>query len=204
MSLLSRPWVEWPQIAVTLNPIKGLSDEYQWFCDLALARRESGKKLSVASWRIRNEGRPIKGREAILFEVYGPRYFERSRRFPDVVDEVLLFAHGALPIAVSPSICKPLLLSEARRTERERGEKLDRTDVFLLREKSRWVDLAFLRRRAGAPAFSGLSDRPENRVVEALVRFDSLALSLGIDRSMTVPQLLDWQDTLKGREHGLR
>lgn len=199
LSLLSRSWVEWPQVAISLNPVKGLSDEYQWFCDLALARREPGKRsVTVVSWRIRNEGRPIRGREAILFEVGGPLYFEQSRRFADVVDEVLLFVRGALPIAVSPGICKPLLLSEARRSERESGERLDRTDAFLLREKSRWVDLALLRRRAGAPAFSGLSDRPDSRVVEALVRFDALAGALAIDRSMTVPQLLDWQDTLKG------
>jgi hypothetical protein len=198
--LLDLPWGRWPQVALTLNPVVGQSDNYSWFCDIALARRDPpDRRVEIWSWRIRNEGRGFKGREALLFHGTGPRYFESAAFFKDVVDEIAQIAKGALPVAVSPGICKPLLLAEIKRAERDLERDVDRDRVYLFRPGSRWVDLALWRRKAEGRPFSGLAASVEARVSEALTRLPELQTELGIDPTLTVPALLDWQESLKGR-----
>lgn len=197
---LRAPWIEWPRVAVSMNPVKGVSDDFVWFCDLAIARQDPGRKPSVVSWRIRNEGRAFKASEAILYQTVGcdSGYLRQAVLFREIVPEIQLYARDALPIAVSPKICRPLLHAEVRRVERQMKERVDRSGVFLIREASRWLDLGFLRLKGRVlPMFGGTSVPIVERVEEALRRVDSITKAMGADPTIGVPALLDWQDDLR-------
>lgn len=191
---LDRPWVEWPIVGVTLNPIKGEHDTYVSFCDLTMARMEHGGAISYFDTRVKV--RSFRDYETIRFKTIGWDYHARSRKIEDVLEEVSSFARGAVPAAVNPKLCSGLLHRSVRMA-RAGGWSCDMTGLFVLREKSRWIDLGEWRRCAEkgghevAP-FSGLAVSGIDRVTEALRSLHKLAKLVGIKDDWTIRQVLDY------------
>lgn len=205
--MINRPWTEWPLVGVTLNPIKGPHLDYYAFCDLCVLRRTpDGVTETVVDSRVRCLTRwgdvrcigDFTSEETERFDLVGYRYPAAARPAKDVLEAVCFGARGSLPVAVNPKVCQRLLY-KAVRLEEGAGPVFDRSEVFVLRERSRWVNLGAWMRHAKADGFSGLKLAPKPRVVEALDRLPVLAAKLGIDPKWTVKELLDWQDRITPR-----
>jgi hypothetical protein len=201
---MTKPWTEWPLVAVSLNPIKGWQPDYYGFCDLCIVRQEpGGAREVVLDCRVR--AMPLKGdalrclgeftaAETVRFDLVGWGYQRVARDLPDVLQAVAFGCKDALPVAVNPKLCRRLL-HRAVRVNEGMGHHLNKSGVFILREKSRWIDLG-LWKVGTSQSFSGLRVSPAERVTEALDALPLLANTLGAHPDWSVSQLFDWQERL--------
>lgn len=191
--MIDRPWVEWPRVAISMNPIRAWHQEHYGFCDLALVRREPDGSTEQFSWRIRQAD--FNADETLRYSIIGWDYQREAVEYEEVAVTVADVARGALPVALNATLGRKLMLLATRRAESRLRARVDRTGCFLLRERSRWVDLARWKRAAGVETW-GHAPTPTARAHGALAAMDAWAERLGVDRAWTVPRLLDWQEVL--------
>jgi hypothetical protein len=203
---MDRHWTEWPIAAVSLNPIKGEQRDYYAFCDIAVVLQlPSGIRETVVEARTRcltrwGEHRCIgdfTAAETVRFDLVGWRYIQAAREVRGVLEAICFGVKGAIPLAVNPALCRKLLHKAVRVEEGPKRDLFDKEGVYMLRERSRWIDLGRWRRAVPqAEPFSGFTLSPMGRVVEALDRLPTLAQAVGADPFSTVSELLDWQERL--------
>jgi len=132
--------------------------------------------------------------ETIKFDLVGWRYQQAAREMGDVLDTLCFGVKGAIPVAVNPKLCRKLLHKQVRLEEGQK-HRFQKDGVYMLRERSRWIDLGAWRRAVPqSEPFSGLAVSPRARVIEALDRLPALAQAIGADPFSTTSELLDWQE----------
>jgi|GEM_PF-3458897 len=193
-------WHEHPIAGVSMNPIKGSLFDYYGFCDLAvLVQRPGGHVETIVDCRTRVAVSPLLGNftdaETVRFKIIGFSYATEAVPVLGTLKTICMGTRDCVPVAVNSRLCSKLL-HRAVRLDEGQGHKFDKKGVFMLRERSRWIDLGLWRLNAGAERFSGTSITPKERVLEAIDRMPKLAIALGIDPSWTLSELLDWQEKL--------
>jgi hypothetical protein len=203
---MNRHWTEWPIAAVSLNPIRGEQRDYYAFCDICVVlHHPTGIRETVVDCRTRCLTRwgehkcigDFTSLETERFDLVGWRYLQAAREVRGVLETICFGVKGALPMAVNPALCRKLLYKAVRLEEGPKRDLFDKDGVFMLRERSRWLDLGRWRRAMPqAEPFSGLKATPLVRVHEALDRLPIYSAALGTDPFSTVSELLDWQERL--------
>ena len=204
MSFADESWTKVPLAGVTMNPVRGPNKAHYGFVDLCvLLRRPDGSTETVVDCRTRARDNPnqlgeFTADETERFRINGFAYAQNAHRVAPIISTISAYTRNTLPVSANPSLCRKLLCNAARLT----GAPVDNAGVFLLRERSRWIDLGLWRLNAkerqlpGAEPFSGLLLPPKERVEWMFARLPALASSLGVEPDWSVKQLLDWQDTL--------
>lgn len=204
MSFAEECWTKVPLAGITMNPVCGPNKAHYGFVDLCvLLRRPDGSVESVVDCRTRARDNPnqigeFTADETERFRLNGFAYAQNAHRVAPIISALSAYTKLSLPVAVNESLCKRLLCNAARLT----GAQVDNAGVFLLRQRSRWINLGLWRfnaeerRLPSAERFSGLLLPPRARVEEMFARLPALAASLGVDPKWSVKELLDWQDTL--------
>jgi hypothetical protein len=203
---LSAPWTECPLVGVTMNPIRGTKDAYHSFVDLCIVRSFNGKHETVVDCRTRASDEDhwlgsFSDREMRQFKLDGMSYAREAKKVGPILAGLHQFVAGCIPVSANVRLCRDLLCRAARHAEGA-GIRVERTNVFLLREKSRWIDIGLWRRTAErrklpfAEPFCAIDVKPRVRVESMLDRVPLLAKSLDIDPKWTIKELLDWQDEL--------
>lgn len=204
MSFAEECWTKVPLAGITMNPVCGPNHTHYGFVDLCvLLRRPDGSVESVVDCRTRARDNPnqigeFTADETERFRLNGFAYAQNAHRVAPIISALSAYTKLSLPVAVNENLCKRLLCNAARLT----GAPVDNAGVFLLRQRSRWINLSLWRfnaeerRLPSAERFSGLLLPPRARVEEMFARLPALAASLGVDPRWSVKELLDWQDTL--------
>lgn len=204
MSFADERWTDVSLAGVTMNPVRGANKAHYGFVDLCvLLRRPDGSVESVVDCRTRARDNPnqlgeFTADETERFRINGFAYAQNAHSVAPIISTLSAYTRNTLPVSANQRLCKRLLCNAARLT----GAQVDNAGVFLLRERSRWIDLGIWRLNAekrqlpSAERFSGLLLPPRARVEEMFSRLPALAASLGVDPKWSVRELLDWQDRL--------
>lgn len=192
------PWTKLPLVGVSMNPIKGPHIDYYSFCDLAvLIRRPDGTIETVVDCRTRclpPDGHTLgnfTAEETLKYNLVGFDYAQAAKDVGPLLTSIAWASKGCVPLAIHSQVCRALL-HRAVRMEEGRGTTFDKKDAFVLREKSRWIDLGLWRLNSGAERFSGALS-PRERLLDAFDRMPALAKDLRIAPHWTLPELLDFQ-----------
>lgn len=200
---MNGPWSSYPIVGVTMNPIKGSHFDFYAFCDLAvMIRYPAGNTEIVVDARTRcipptDEIRRLgefTSEETIKYKLFG-EYAKEAREVADLLKTISVHCRGCIPMAVNAQICKSLLHKSVRIAEGG-GHVYDKRDVFVLREKSNWIDLGLWRINSGSERFSVHPVPPVDRLHSAFNRLPVLARELRVPDRWTLKELFAWQGGL--------
>lgn len=203
MSISDIKWTSLPLVGVSMNPIRGPHSDYYAFCDLAVAiLYPDGKTETVVDARTRcipahDEVRRLgdfTADETKKYNLFG-EYAKTARPVEDLLHVISANCKGCVPLAINAPLSKRLL-HRAIRVAEGTGSSFDKKDVFVLREKSNWLDLSLWRINTGAERFSGHPTPPRDRLTEAFGRLPALAAEAKVSPKWLLPELFKWQGAL--------
>lgn len=198
------PWTKLPIVGVSLNPIWGPHVTPYAFCDLAVAiLYPDGLIETVVDSRTRcipSDASDVRrlgeftAEETRKYNLFG-EYAKEAREVSDLIHVISNSCKGCVPLAINARMSKDLLHRSVRVAE-GRGLKFAKQEVFVLRERSNWIDLGLWRLNAGAERFSVHPTPPLARLREAFSLVPVLAEKVGARSDMTLPELFHWQGGL--------
>lgn len=202
MSIADVKWTSSPLVGVSMNPIRGPHATYYGFCDLAVViLYPDGNTETVVDCRtrcipatddIRRLGE-FTAEETKKYNLFGD-YARDARDVGDLIKTISVSCKGCIPLAINVQLCKTLLHRSVRIAEA--SATFDKKDVFVLRERSNWIDLGLWRINTGAERFSVHPTPPRERLLEAFARLPSLIDEAKVSRNWFPNELFKWQGGL--------
>lgn len=199
MTATETPWGDWPLAFVTLVPTRKAdlvtnAAEFDRFTQIGVLRAERFAPVDSLISSVRHHAFTICDPDELAI-VTSESYKRHAPPFEKLVEPLVEIVDGAIPVSLNPALVKRLLHSEFALAERRLNTKVDRTTLFALRPKSRWIDLGLWRRAAGdARAWPSLYSPPEEKLAAMMERMKAYSTSL-VDRGWTVKRLMEWQES---------
>lgn len=193
------PWGDWPLAFVTLVPTRkadqiDASPNFDRFTQIGVLRAERFAPVDSLISSVRHHVFTIVDLEELSL-VTSESYKRHAPTFDKLVEPLVEIVDGAIPVSLNPTLVKRLLHSEFSLAERKLKQTIDRTTLFALRPKSRWIDLGLWRRIAGdARAWPNLYAPPEEKLAAMLDRMKVYSTSL-VDRPWPLKRLMEWQES---------
>lgn len=199
MTATEIPWGEWPLAFVTLVPTRKADlvtkePDFDRFTQIGVLRAERFAPVDSLISSVRHHTFTVCDLDELSL-VTSESYKRDAPRFSKLVEPLVEIVDGAIPVSLNPTLVKKLLHSEFSLAERALKVQIDRTTLFALRPKSRWIDLGLWRRAAGdAKPWPSLYSPPEHKLAAMMDRMKVYSTSL-VDRSWTVKRLMEWQES---------
>lgn len=194
----NKSWWDQSSVLITMTPVGFDSSSFQLegFIELGILRVRAGATEDFLYASVRHHKLQTDSSYALkLFSTEDYKLYAPA--MPQLVEDIALLVEDALPVAFSPSVVKKLLVPEWDAGLRISGKQLVKDRRFALREQSRWLDLAHVRKVYGdpmkaLPPEAGLEARASD--MQKRLKLYSEPDSGVIDRNWSVKQLLDWQE----------
>lgn len=194
---MASPWESNALALITLTPTRradqtDAAPTFDRFTQIGVLRAERLCPVDSLISNVRHHVFTICDEEELA--ILSHDYKNNAPRMEALVGPLCEILEGALPVSVNPKLVKKLLQDEFEIAEKNLGKTVDKSSLFALRRKSRWIDLGLWRRVVGdARAWPRLYAPPEEKLAVMLDRMKEYSASV-VDRSWGVRALMDWQD----------